>query len=83
MKEVSRIVIGLIALRIMKNGESQWFEIFESNKRNRLEVTKWKRIVATKLHQLSFDSRVEDWLKQHKNSEDNILLFPNNKRIRA
>ncbi|HVG40673.1 MAG TPA: hypothetical protein VM888_03600 [Chitinophagaceae bacterium] len=77
MKEISRMVVGLIAVRIMKHNESQWYEMFESNTSNRLEVTKWRRIDATKLHLLRFDRRIEDWLNQHNNSEDNGLQFPN------
>ncbi|HVG42599.1 MAG TPA: hypothetical protein VM888_13385 [Chitinophagaceae bacterium] len=81
MKEVSRIVVGLIALRIMNDGENQWYEMFESSTSNRMQVTKWKRIDVTKLHQLSFDRRIEDWLKQHNNSEDNVLQFPKTERL--
>jgi hypothetical protein len=54
MKEVSRIVVGSNQLRIMKNDESKWCEIFEFGN--------WKRLTPTELHQLSFDSRIDDWL---------------------
>jgi hypothetical protein len=37
MKEVNRIVVGLVALRLMKDGETQQYEIFESNKMNKLD----------------------------------------------
>jgi hypothetical protein len=76
MKEVNRIVVGLVALRLMKDGETQQYEIFESNKMNKLDKTEWKKIDLTRLHQLSFDKRVQDWINQHKNSDDNVLNFP-------
>ena len=71
MKEVSRIVVDLIELRIMKGDQVQCCEIFESGT--------WNRISAVKLHQLSFDKRVYDWLSQHLNSTDNIQKLPDNK----
>ena len=46
-------------LRIMKGNQGQWCEIFESDK--------WSRMSAVKLHQLSFDKKVYDWLNQHLN----------------
>lgn len=57
MKEVSKILIGSIELRLMKNAEYRYIEIFESGK--------WSKITATKLHQLSFDKKVENWLNNH------------------
>jgi predicted nucleotidyltransferase len=84
MKEISRIVIGLVALRLMRNGETRWYEIFESDKTNGQDENEWKRINPTRLHQLSFDARVYDWLNQHKNFKDNVLEFPknaNNERV--
>lgn len=63
MNEVNRIAVGLIELRIMKGGESQYCEMFESGK--------WSRVSAIKLHQLSFDKKVYDWLNQHYNSANN------------
>ena len=67
MKEINRIVVGLVALRLMKDSEKQWCEVFEFNK--------WKRIDSDRLHQLSFDQRVTDWLYQHNNSENNNVNF--------
>jgi hypothetical protein len=43
----------------MKGNQGQWCEIFESDK--------WSRMSAVKLHQLSFDKKVYDWLNQHLN----------------
>jgi hypothetical protein len=71
MKEVSRIVVDLIELRMIKGDQVQWCEIFESGR--------WNRISAVKLHQLSFDKRVYDWLNQHLNSTDNIQKLPDSK----
>jgi uncharacterized membrane protein YgaE (UPF0421/DUF939 family) len=70
MKEVNSIVVDSIELRIMKGNQSQWCEIFESGK--------WSRMSAVKLHQLSFDKKVYDWLNQHLNSTDNIQNLPDN-----
>jgi hypothetical protein len=67
MKEINRIVIGLVALRLMEDSEKRWYEIFESNK--------WNRIDSDRLHQLSFDQRVIDWLYQQNNSEKNNVIF--------
>ncbi len=71
MEEANRIVVDSTELRIMKGNRGQWCEIFESGK--------WSRISAVKLHQLSFDKRVYDWLNQHLNSTDNIQKLPDNK----
>ena len=71
MEEINRIVVDLIELRIMKGDKVQWCEIFESGR--------WNRISAVKLHQLSFDKRIYDWLNQHLNSTDNIQKLPDNK----
>jgi hypothetical protein len=60
MKEVNSIVVGSVKRRIIKNGERQWCEIFESND--------WKPASATKLHELLFDVKVYDWLNRHHNS---------------
>jgi hypothetical protein len=57
VNEVNRIDAGLTQLRIMKGNEKQWCEI--------LEFGEWNRISATKLHQLSFDKTINDWLNQH------------------
>lgn len=70
MEEVSRIVVDSIELRIMKGDRGQWCEIFEFGK--------WSRISAVKLHQLSFDIKVYDWLNQHFNSTNNIQKLPDN-----
>lgn len=71
MKEINRIVVDLIELRIMKDDQVQWCEIFESDR--------WRQVSAIELHQLSFDKRVYDWLNQHFNSTDNIKKLPDNK----
>jgi acetyl-CoA carboxylase beta subunit len=71
INEVNRIDVGWSQLRIMKENENHWCEILESGK--------WSRISAAKLHQLSFDKRVYNWLNQHLNSTDNIQNPPNNK----
>ena len=57
INEVNRIDVGWSQLRIMKENENHWCEIFESGE--------WNRISVTKLHQLSFDKTINDWLKQH------------------
>ncbi len=62
MEEVNRIVVDSIELRIMKGNQGQWCEIFESGR--------WDRISATKLHELSFDKRVYDWINQQHNSQN-------------
>jgi hypothetical protein len=58
--EVNRIDAGWTQLRIMKGNENHWCEILESGE--------WNRISVTKLHQLSFDKTINDWLKQHYHS---------------
>ena len=63
MREVSRIDVDSTELRIMQTNENQWYEIYESSK--------WSRVSAIKLHTLSFDKRVYDWLSQHRSSANN------------
>jgi hypothetical protein len=70
MEEVNRIVVDSIELRMMKGNQGQYCKIFESGK--------WSRISAVKLHQLSFDKKVYDWLKEHLNSTDNIQKLSDN-----
>jgi hypothetical protein len=71
MKEINRIVVDLIELRIMKDDQMQWCEIFESDS--------WRQVSAIELHQLSFNKIVYDWLNQHLNSTDSIQKLPDNK----
>jgi hypothetical protein len=59
MKEINRIMVDSTELRIMKGNQGQWCEIFKSDK--------WSRMSAMKLHQLSFDKKVYEWLNQHLN----------------
>ncbi len=67
LNETNRIVVDLIELRVMKNEQSHWCEIFESGE--------WNRISATKLHQLSFDKTIYEWLNQHYNSTRNQKII--------
>jgi hypothetical protein len=60
MKEVSRIVVGLTALRIIQNEENYSCEMFQSSE--------WIELSPTKVHQLSFDKKICDWLNQHYHS---------------
>jgi hypothetical protein len=71
MEEVNRIVVDSIELRIMKDNQRQWCEIFESGS--------WNRITAVKLHELSFDKRIYGWLDQHLKSTGNIQKLPDDK----
>ena len=71
MKEINRIVVDLIELRIMKGDQVQWCEIFESDR--------WRQVSAIELHQLSFDKRIYGWLNQYLHSTDNIQTLPDNK----
>jgi hypothetical protein len=68
MKEVNRIDVGLTELRIMKDEQGQWCELFEAGE--------WNRVSATKLHQLSFNKSVYEWLNQHYFSPNYIEKFP-------
>ena len=68
MKEVNRIGVGVTELRIMKDDQGQWCEILESGE--------WIRVPATKLHQLSFDKTVYEWLSEHYFSPSYIQKFP-------
>lgn len=69
MKEVNRIDVGLTELRIMKDEQGgQWCEVLESGE--------WNRISAIKLHQLSFDKSIYEWLNEHYFSPNYIEKFP-------
>jgi hypothetical protein len=57
MKEVTSIVIDSIQVRIVESEESKWCEIYESGN--------WSRIPVIKLHELSFDKRIYDWLSKY------------------
>jgi hypothetical protein len=72
MKELNRIVVGAAQLRIMESDKSQWCEILESGK--------WDRISALKMHELSFDKKIYSWLHLHYYSSNYIQRFPNNNK---
>jgi hypothetical protein len=57
LKEISRIVIGIIALRIVQNGESVYFEKFDSNK--------WAKISSSQIQELFSNKEIRKWLEKH------------------
>jgi hypothetical protein len=74
MKEVTSIVIDSIQVRIVESEESKWCEIYESGN--------WSRIPVIKLHELSFDKRIYDWLSKYYYSPNYLQKIPDdNSRI--
>ncbi len=66
-KEITRIDDGLTTLRVVQVGESLFCEKFESNK--------WSKLTTLKLHELSFNKKIYEWLNEHYNSQNNVLKF--------
>ncbi len=64
-KEITRIDVGLITLRVVQVGESLFCEKFESNK--------WNKLTPLKLHELSFNKRIYEWLNKHYNSQYSVI----------
>jgi hypothetical protein len=68
MREVSNIAVDSIQLRVMESKENKWCEI--------LECGNWSIISATKLHELSFNKKVYDWLNQYFHSPNYSQIMP-------
>lgn len=68
MKEISRIVVGITALRLVEENGVSRCERFENGN--------WTKLTPTKLQELSFDRRIQEWLDNHYHSDkDNVLSF--------
>jgi hypothetical protein len=72
MKELNRIVVDFVELRVIKDNGSQWCEI--------LEAGKWIRASAANLHLLSNDKKIHNWLNQHFYSPNITLKFSVDKK---
>ena len=57
MKEVYRIVVGLVALRITQDEDQTKCEMFEEGK--------WIELIPKRVFQLASDKRISDWLVKY------------------
>ncbi len=68
MKEISRLVFGMIALRVVEGVDSRRYcEIFESGR--------WASLSSAKAQEISSKEIIKKWLDEHYTSEDNVLKF--------
>jgi hypothetical protein len=65
VKEISRLVIGILALRIVQKAESVYCERFAAGK--------WNRLSANELHELFFDKKIRLWFETHSQSSNDNL----------
>jgi hypothetical protein len=69
MREVSRIVIGRTALRLVQNADVRWCEKFEAGD--------WVIFTPEMLSRESFDERIKLWLNEnYATTENNYHLMP-------
>ena len=69
MREVSRIVIGCVALRLVQNADVRWCEKFEAGD--------WVMFTPEMLCEKTFDDRIKSWLNEnYATTENNFYLMP-------
>jgi hypothetical protein len=67
MKEISRIVSGLNALRLVEDKEKRWCEVFESGE--------WAKLTPARIQMSDFDKKVKDWLEQNYDLKKSVPKF--------
>lgn len=54
--EISRLVVGIIAVRLVQNDDAVYFEKIEANK--------WIQISPAQLQELSSDKKIQNWINK-------------------